>query len=150
MALVNNAVTLQGSQLNISFRPTGVGTFKYAICQSNVTLKNTTPTSITYTNCGALTAVGIVPSFTGTVELVFTSNIDLTVDLGINELYSYQFGSTLLDFQIENPTASSAGSNLLRQGQCYITDVSESFSPNDFLKATITFTGTNSLVATGV
>lgn len=149
MALVSNSVTLQGSNLNMSFRPTGVGSYRYVVCQSAVTIKNTTTTNTTDTNCGPQTAVGPNPKFTGTVTLVFNSNADKTVDISVNDLITYQQNATLLDFQVESPTASSAGSTYLRQGQCYITDVSESFDPNKFVEAVITFTGNGVLIVGG-
>lgn len=149
MALVTNAVTLQGFQLNISFRPTGSGTFRYAVCQSAVTIKNTTSTNTVDTNCGPLTAVAIAPRFTGTVNLVFNSNADKTIDLSVNDLYTYQNSATLLDFQLESPTSVSAGATYLRQGQCYITDISESMDPDNFVTAAITFTGNGVITATG-
>lgn len=142
-------VTLQGNVLSIFLRVASTGTFRKVLCQSDFSLKNNVPSSVTQTNCGALTALGI-PQFSGSFNAVFDSNTDPTVEISLNQMQAWVSPvPTLLDIQIEYPTSGSAGATYFRQGQCYITDITETASVADFLKMAVTFSGNGYLTATG-
>jgi hypothetical protein len=146
---MSTPVTLQGNVLSISLCPTGTNTFKKVLCQSDFSLKNNVPTTTTQTNCAALVAVGI-PQFSGSFNAVFDSNTNPSIEISLNQLQGW-LGPvpTLLDIQIEYPTSGSTGSTYFRQGQVYLTDITETASVQDFLKMAVTFTGNGYLTATG-
>ena len=146
---MSTPVTLQGNVLSISLCPTGTNTFKKVLCQSDFSLKNNLPTSVTQTNCGALTAIGI-PQFSGSFNAVFDSNTNPSVELSNNQLQAWLTPvPTLLDMQIEYPGTGSIGTTYFRQGQVYLSDITETAAVADFLKMAVTFVGNGFLTATG-
>jgi hypothetical protein len=147
---MSTPVTLQGNVLSISLCPTGTNTFKKVLCQSDFSLKNNLPTSTTQTNCGALVAIGI-PQFSGSFNAVFDSNTNPSIEISLNQLEAWISPiPTLLDLQIEYATTGgSIGSTYFRQGQVYISDITETASTAEFLKMAVTFTGNGYLTATG-
>lgn len=141
--------TLQGSALDIQLRESGVGSYKTLVCLTDANLTNTSPTSITYTNCGALLSIGTAPSFSVKINAVFDTLADPTTEVTSSDILNWIKFATPLDFLVENPsTGSGIGAVYYRQGTCYASDLGETWSTNEFNKFSFTLSGTGSMETT--
>jgi len=132
--------TVQGELAPLLISSDGGATFKTLVCLETYDLKLTTTVNQVETSCGIATGLGAI-KFVASGSAVMEAEPDSSM-VTMKDMTNWQLNKTLLKLKTEYPgSGGQYGQNIALSGDCYVTDMGDTFQVGQVIKFTFTLTG---------